>query len=450
MDWMPAEKAIEDVRVIAAPEPRASADLEAQLARALSLRWEEVVLSIGRTQMLSTSRTGLSLAQRDRLVRDVSVAILTQIDIFLERKSDRFTFQTLLEELADEERTSVASKVGAAIADVEMEKSGFRFRANARELTFEQFEATQSKNIPDFVYDSGRGDETTPSDVVAVEAKGSLSRLRATKSRLKNLAKKAYEAQVQAFVGSTANDSIAVTGGCAIAFGATPGNGDCTLRLYVSAPAGGTDSGGAGAAVRGPGLGGARIPRSLSSAANAMQQLDKKHEIERESATLDPQANGNGPGHHRPGRKRRRGPNAHGRIAFANYETVFRLCGAANAALMLRQCLDGAVEREDNPVMQAFYQSSSDDRFLFGGTPFAKCWSPSGYFAIYKPAAEAILEALAANRSTPPDSVTLPELPKDLSWEHGAFAAQADGLTWMSMVRGDFTTKIWNLSSGKW
>lgn len=415
----------------------------------LQLRWEEVILSIGRTQMLRTSRTGLSIAQRDRLVRDVSVAILTQIDIFLERKNDRFTFQTLLEELADEERTSVASKVGAAVADVEMEKSGFRFRANARELTFEQFEAAQSKRIPDFVYDCGNGDETKPSDVVVVEAKGSLSRLRATKGRLNKLAKNAYEAQVQAFVGSTANDGIAITGGCAIAFGAVPGNDDCTLSLYISAPAGEADAGSAGAALN-SGLGVVRIPRSLSSAANAMQRPDEKHEIEGNVATLDPQANGNGPGHHRPGRKRGHGPNAHGRIAFANYETVFRLCGAANAALMLRQCLDGAVEREDKPVMQAFYQSSSDDRFLFGGTPFAKCWSPSGYFAIYKPAAETILEALAANRSTPPYSVTLPEIPKDLRWEHGAFAVQADGLTWISMIRGDFTTKIWSLSSGKW
>lgn len=449
MDWTPAEKAIEDIFLIAVPEARATADLEAQLSKALSLRWEELILSIGRTQMLSTSRTGLSIAQRDRLVRDVSVAILTQIDIFLERGSDRFTFQTLLEELADEERTSVASKVGAAIADVQMDKSGFRFRANARELTFEQIESPQSKRIPDFIYDRGNGNETKPSDVVAVEAKGSLSRLRATKRRLRNLAKYAYEQQVQAFVGSTATDDIAITGGCAIAFGAVPGNDDCTLSLYISAPASETGAASVGAAAT-PGPGVVRIPRSLSSAANAMQRRDETHEIESNIATLNSQANGNGPGHHRPGRKRGHGPNAHGRIAFANYETVFRLCGAANAALMLRQCLDGAVEREDRPVLQAFYQSSSDDRFLFGGTPFAKCWSPTGYFAIYKPAAVTILEALAANRSAPPYSVTLPEIPKDLRWEHGAFAVQADGLTWVSMIRGDFTTKIWNLSSGKW
>jgi hypothetical protein len=93
--------------------------------------------------------------------------------------------------------------------------------------------------------------------------------------------------------------------------------------------------------------------------------------------------------------------------------------------------------------------SASDDRFLFGSAPFAPCWSP-GYFAIYKPAAEAILESLASSRISPPASVTIPEIPPDLGGGEGSIVVQADGLAWLSRLSGPITIKKWDLSAGRW
>jgi hypothetical protein len=105
----------------------------------------------------------------------------------------------------DEERTSLASKAGAAVADLFMERAGYRFRANARELDFSKIAKSTSRKIPDFVYDDAKDSHSSQSRAIVVEAKGSLSKFLATKGRLIARAKKAYEEQISEFVGGTAN-----------------------------------------------------------------------------------------------------------------------------------------------------------------------------------------------------------------------------------------------------
>jgi hypothetical protein len=93
--------------------------------------------------------------------------------------------------------------------------------------------------------------------------------------------------------------------------------------------------------------------------------------------------------------------------------------------------------------------SASDDRFLFGRAPFAPCWSP-GYFAIYVPAAEAILDSLANSRLEPPAFVRIPGIEPDLHSGEGGIVVQADGLAWVSQLTGPLIAMEWDLSAGRW
>lgn len=152
---------------------------------------------------------------------------------------------------------------------------------------------------------------------------------------------------------------------------------------------------------------------------------------------------------HGHGREREREPGPNGRIAFANYETIFQLCGATNAAQAIRYSLAGLAAPDDLPQVQIFMVSAADHRFLFGGFPFAPCWSP-GYFAVYRPIAEAILKSLANNRLAPPSSLTLPEIEPDLPTGEEQTFVHEDGLAWVNDLRGPFTLKKWDLSAGGW
>jgi hypothetical protein len=447
MRWNPPVKAIDDIFADSVEDERAASGFSVAVPDTLSFRWEDLILSIGRTQMLSMAHSKLSHAARDSLVRDVSVAIMTHMGIFVDAASSRFAFTRLLDELADEERTSLASKVGAAVTDLLMEKSGYQFRANARELNFSK---PAGSKIPDFVYDDGNGDNTKPSNVVVVEAKGSLSKYNATKGRLTSRAAKAYEDQVRNFVGETAHD-IAISGGCVVAFGCIPGqalsrvvvraSGDVTtLPLTEGVPSGA----GAGRLRAG-------VARSLSAAASQPMPMPQP-QIKQEQQKLFLRM----PSPHWGGRGTRGGggdgdgePRPHGRITYANYESVFQLCGATDAAQALRRSLAGIADDEDVQRTQVFYVSASDNRFLFRRAPFAPCWSP-GYFAIYLPAAEAILKSLANSRLAPPKFVSIPEIPPDLSGGEGGIVVQADGLAWVNRWTEPLTIKEWDLSAGRW
>lgn len=460
MSWDPPNKTIDDIVGHSVEDARAAKGFSLPAPDALTFRREDLILSIGRTQMLSMAHSKMSRAARFRLVRDVSVAVMTHMDIFVDAPSERFAFTKLLDELADEERTSLASKVGAAVADLAMDRSGYRFRANARELDFSKAAGSTSRKIPDFLYDDGKGDETTPSRVVVVEAKGSLSKFRATKARLSALANKAYEEQVRNFVGEKAN-GIPVAGGCVAAFGAIPGR--ATATLVVRAPGAGVKDpqpAGAVASSAGGAQPYAGVARSLSAAASSpmqepvpMPQQEVEQEYDQQAWRKKPRTGwsdyggggGGGGGRRRDG-ERESGP--HGRIAFANYETVFQLCGATDAARAIRSSLDGVGEQV-TPEAQVFYVLASDERFLVGSFPFAPCWS-QGSFAVYRPAAEAILEFLADNRSSPPGSVAIPMVPPNLWDDDHQIALQGDGLAWLSRLTGPVARRTWDLSAGRW
>jgi hypothetical protein len=93
--------------------------------------------------------------------------------------------------------------------------------------------------------------------------------------------------------------------------------------------------------------------------------------------------------------------------------------------------------------------SAADDRFLFGSSPFAPCWS-LGYFAVYRPTAEAILKSLANNRLAPPASVTVPEIPHDLASGEQPIFIHQDGLVWVNDWKRPLVSWKWDLSVGSW
>jgi hypothetical protein len=447
MGWTPPNKTIDDISGENVSDASAAPGFSVLAPDALSFKWEDLILCVGRTQMLSTARSSLTIEERSRLVRDVSVAILTHLDIFIDRSSARLSFTNLLDELADEERTSLASKAGAAVADFLMEKAGYRFRANARELDLSKVSKSGSRKIPDFVYDDAKGSYSNQSQVIVVEAKGSLSKFLATKGRLISRAKKAYEEQIGGFVGEKAS-GITIDGGCAAAFGAIPGQRFSRLVVCSSS----VMVGGPKSPAKTPGSAGdsssVAVAKSLSAAASPMQpmpqpQVQQDHQVR----VWQPNPGGDGGGRHGHGREHGREPGPNGRIAFANYETIFQLCGAINAAQAIRYSLAGVSPPDDLPQVQLFMTSTADDRFLFSSFPYAPCWAP-GYFAVYRPIAEAILQSLATNRLAPPPSITLPELPPDLTGRDEPIFVHEDGLAWVKDLKGHLKSIKWDLSTG--
>jgi hypothetical protein len=449
MGWSPPTKVIDDISGENISDPRAAPSFSVSAPDTLSFKWEDLILCVGRTQMLGTARSRLTVEERSRLVHDVSVAILTHLDIFIDTSSTRLAFTSVLDEVADEERTSLASKAGAAVADLFMERAGYRFRANARELDFSKIAKSTSRKIPDFVYDDPKDSHSSQSRAIVVEAKGSLSKFLATKGRLIARAKKAYEEQISEFVGGTAN-GITISGGCAAAFGGLPGQTFsrlviCSSDVTVGDPKSAQET-------REPAGGGSlgAVARSLSAAASPMQPMPQPQVQQRHQEQVShPNPGGDGGGRHGHGRGREREPGPNGRIAFANYETIFQLCGATDAAQAIRYSLAGAIPRDESPQVQLFMTSTTDDRFLFSRHPYAPCWAP-GYFAVYRPMAEAILQSLANNRLAPPNSVRLPEVPTDLTGRDELIFVHEDGLAWVKDLKGDLELRKWNLATGGW
>jgi hypothetical protein len=449
MAWDPPQKTIQDVCAATAERRETTNNLSIAMPAELSFSWAQLVLSIGRTQTLSQARSKLSQDERLRFVHDVSLAIMAHVEIFVDAKNEKFAFTTLLDEQADEDRTSLASKVGAAVADLAMEAAGFRWRANARELNFTRKKDTASKKLPDFVYDDGNNDESSPSKTVLVEAKGSLSKFRATRGRLIALALKAYDEQIRSLVGEKA-DGIVIDGGCAVVFGAVPGQRSSTLVMSTTDPAVAASPIGARA-------------RSLSAATSfsmpepmPMPQWDPQRQQTEQERQKDKERypDRRGGGHGGGGDRTRDGePEAspHGRIAFADYESVFLLCGATDAARLIRLILDGVpIDRQRvETSTQTFFIPAGAEHFLVADRFFWPRRFP-GYIAVYRPSAEAILRAVANNRTGPPISVEMPVVPGDLGREDESITVQADGLAWLDRNPGPFQRKIWDLQAGDW
>lgn len=443
MRWDGSEKLITDISSTSVNYSQDPSAFALPRRTQFSFTYEDLFMSVGRTQMLSTARTKLSLEERVDLVRDISVALMTHIDIFVQAGPD-FAFSERLEELADEARSSLASKVGAAVADRVMEASGYKFRANAKDVRLSRRAGSTSSKIPDFVYDEV-GATGRPPWLVIVEAKGSLSPSRAERSRLGRWALSAYREQVQDLIGETAN-GVRIDGGCAAAFGAIPGAKQssvairaCSIDVIVP-PAGAPAAIGHQVAHS---LSAAATPRSHMQAATAQQQRIQENQHQHVQQQV-PSGRGGGGSGFRDGGRPRGGPGAHGLTALANYEANFLLCGALVAARRIRGLLDNT-KSHDKEQTQEFLVSETHPNFLFFKTAFAPCWA-TGHLAVYKPAAEVILQAVAGS-SSPPRFLDVPGAPPT---SEPGILIQADGLAWVSKVSGSPKSKVWDLNKGGW
>lgn len=408
-----------------------------------SFTYEDLFMSVGRTQMLSTARSKLTLEDRVNLVRDISVALMTHIDIFVQPGPD-FAFSELLEELADEARSSLASKIGAAVADRVMEASGYRFRANAKDVKLTRRAGSTSSKTPDFVYDEAGATGRSPW-LVIVEAKGSLSASRAGRNRLGRWALAAYREQVQHLIGETAN-GVRIDGGCAAAFGAIPGANQSSLAIRACSIHATAPPAGARAAMGhqvAHSLSAAATPRPYMQAASPQQQRILEDQDQPVQQQIPSHGGGGGSGF-RDGGEPHGGPGAHGLTALANYETNFLLCGALKAARRIRGLLND-IKSHDKEQVQEFLVSETHPNFLFFKPAFAPCWAP-GHFAVFRPAAEAIMQAVTGSSPLP----RLLEVPGAPPTSEPGILVQADGLAWVSKVGGSPKSKVWDLDKGKW
>ena len=443
MVWDPPAKIISDLSTFLVQQTLDRGGNELFLPDQMSFEWEHLVLSVGRTRTMSTDPLILTQEERQQLIGFIGHSAASYIDIFLDHSNAEFAFTEKMDCLADDERTSLAGKVGAAIADLVMEQLGFFWRANARELklSLDKRVRLTTKKIPDFVYDPGAQHGFQQQSVVVVEAKGSLSRKRAKRRTIIKLAQDAYNDQVRNFIGAE-GDGVVVASGYAVAFGSIPGERESTLAIASPQPF----------HVHSKSV----VPvSSLSSAASGEMQVaafDETAEDVEVEQSLPPYrfGGGDGGGRGRRGDGERAQPS--GRMAFANYENVFQLCGATQAASLLRGILSGLGSDGLEPadVIQDFWVVGETDRFLFGSD---RWWGRFGTFAIYEHSALQILKAVAENPISPPASVTIEIVPADLrraSVIETNVAVQGDGLALLADWPTSAEHKRWHLREARW
>ncbi|MER9565793.1 hypothetical protein [Mesorhizobium sp. M0571] len=134
------------------------------------------------------------------------------LNLYVNAADEEFLFTNEIDIEADEQRTSLAAQVGTAVADLIMQRMGFYWSANARELSLRQTGKQKSRKIPDFAYDPAEGHGFPPGSVVVVEAKGSLSKQRAKRGPIRRLARDAYNEQVRHMTGAKSKGLVVASG----------------------------------------------------------------------------------------------------------------------------------------------------------------------------------------------------------------------------------------------
>ncbi|MBR1146117.1 hypothetical protein [Bradyrhizobium sp. AUGA SZCCT0431] len=451
MVWTPAGKLILNVNVIRVNQKIAREISGVALPEKVEFGWEQFVLSVTRTRGMQAQVEGISLEKRERLTR-YGARIADAIDVYVDETTQEFSFSDGLYMLPDDERPSLAGNVGAAVADLVMERLGFHWRANAAELKLraagDASPDRKKKKTPDYVYDPGGRHGFEPGSVVIVEAKGSLSAREALEGPVNRRARSAYKEQVADFVG-TETQGLSVVTGFAIAFGAVPGTQ--TSRIALASPQT-VPVGRQPVSVSAAAVGGARFLRLAQAQQKQQPGVENVYTQQVHTRQYIPEqqvrrSGGGGDG----GEGRREGERAQpsGRIAFANYENVFLLCGAINAAAFLRRILSGVSEDavHKDTLFQDFWVLDSLDPILTGDL---REWPYQ--FGIYEPSAESILKSAADNRSAPPRTVELAIAPitdpSDLPGRE--FVMQGDGLAYIHSRPWSAKRRRWDLNRGDW
>lgn len=439
-------------------------------ASPLRFSWKDLVLSLVRTTTIQSAVANLSQEERMWLAHSNAACHAERINLFVSPKNAEFSVTTKVDILPDEDLTSLAAKVGVAVADLVMERLGFHWRANVSEIELSPSVADPDlkKRRPDFVYDPAGKHGFQPKCVVVAEAKGSLSRVRAKRAAIRRLSRKAFAEQVQHVIGQPARDVI-VAGGYGIAFGAIPGEhapgaiGDQVSTLAVASP---ESIAVVAAKVK-------TTMNSLSAAATyGPQQVQKvqgqpvpqqyQEELRRH---LEPTIHGprgpGGPGGPTDGgpRREREQRTASGRIAYANYESAFLLCGADIAAGFLRNILDGRGVADigpDRSFQEFWVVNHSRGPFWTSSSKIVPWWPWWGrepfLFGIHETSAKEILRSVANNLERVPDTINLTVAPIDIGSEPDAdldIAIQGDGLALLSYPQPRPERLYWDLRKGE-
>ena len=166
-----------------------------------------------------------------------------------------------------------------------------------------------------------------------------------------------------------------------------------------------------------------------------------------------------GPGDGGPrGERERR--TASGRIAYANYESAFLMCGATNVAAFLRSMLDGQgiADISSESSFEEFWIIEHRKGPFWIARSWADRWWPRWrrepfYFAMYETSAKQILHALASNLERVPDSIEFTAAPIDEGLDpddEGDISLQGDGLALLNDLRAPSGSRRWDLRQGKW
>ena len=469
MVWMPPERFVSDVGAVSVRQRQVVSGGDVSLPHRLEIEWGELVLSVARTRMLTKSVSRTSPERREKIVEALCRGTCGLIDALLDNETDEFCFTRDVEDLVDDERTSFPARVGAAIADLLMDDLGFVWRANARELDFKLPRRTRRaiKRLPDFVYDPGAQNGYPKKSVVVAEAKGSISSKGAKRTAIDNLAKNAYERQVRHFIGAK-SPGIKVVSGFAIAFGAVPARRPSTLAVASPENIGAT--GRKAYSVSAAATGEMKTTQKMEQhrpQRQQQQQQQQRQQQQRPQQLQQPQQQqpqpqpsklgGGGGGHSGgPRREERRQGQPTGRIAFANYENVFRLCGATRAAEYIRKILSGEEVRElpHGDLIEQFRFYEFGESYLTGTSPIRVPYGARYVsLAIASTSASEILKLVAENPSGPPETVTMsivPPIPRGADDSAGVVAVQGDGLALIKWTEGDAPERQWNLSEGQW
>lgn len=445
MTWVSAKKNIPNVNVIPLTHAIAKEISGVSLPELIEFGWEQFVLSVTRTRGMQVQVEGLSSEKREKYLTRYAASRAEGINTFIDETTQVLSFVLALSLLPDDERPSFAGNVGATVADLVMESLGFHWRANAAELKLAAAAgsaASKSRKTPDYVYDPGSQHGFEAGQIVIVEAKGSLSPTEAQEASVNRRASSAFKEQVEDFIG-TQPMGLTVANGFAISFGSVPGSQ--VSRVAIASPQTvGVEP--QPASLSAAAVGGIRRIR-FSQSQQQQKQIQQVH-VQRQTPQQIPHhqhRRGGGGGGEGEGRREGERARPSGRIAFANYENLFLICGAGNAAAFLRSILSGGSEGElkKEAQFQEFWLHNLDPPILSG---------PNGpwRYGIYAPSVEAILRAAAANRLSPPATVDIPIAPaRDLAEAPRPLVMQGDGFAYMHPP-GSAHVRSWDLTKGDW
>jgi hypothetical protein len=441
----PRLKTISDLTALVArpPLPRQSRDVV--LPDEIRIERQQLLMSLARTLTMQSASAGLTMKEREAFAMVLARSTAVQIGLCMDRDASEFAFTNRLNILIDSERTTLAGRVGGLVADLMMREL---------EVAPGRRRGPSSGRIPDFVYDPGARHGFAERSVVVTEAKGSLSPVKAKRTPILALARNAYDGQVRRFVGRRAGE-LTVACGYAVAFGAVPDSETSRLAIASSLPFVMSTQSVQQAAPVSAASTGFFLQQQGVQAKQAEELTKQEFGAQMRDLVRQERQRGGGRGGGRDGESRRGDESGQpsGRIAFANYESVFLMCGAINAAAFLRSILSGA-RSEDIPAdaaIERFWVPHGFDNVISGHNGGFFVDNEYYQIGVLARQAEQVLRAAANNTATPPPTIAIDVVPPIESravFDLTGVALQGDGLALFGPT--SLRSRDWDLRAGAW